>query len=341
MDYHPCLTLPRMNIKRLILILLALPVAFIGDSCNSKKKKFNMISVKMGRQSVIEEYPKVPHDEILREIAGNRLYAELKERYVRSITDLKEATSADGVKLIVVIMTPEVGKSITVANTYGIPYIQVVCANLQLDCIDLSPALTDQEATAITQVPFDGHWSKAGAVFIADQLMPVINANTNYRSSKTFADAERPKVFGDLVPGDDEVLDGDKNMPYRLKVNDQGLRMGYNLTFPKKKQRILFLGDSQIFSPFLDNEYIATSILQTRFPDKEIINAGYISYTMDDFASLYQERARYAEPDVVVVCTNGGDILDFFFSHRNRFSRSEKSYRPSALEKKFYEQLYN
>ena len=103
---------------------------------------------------------------------------------------------------------------------------------------------------------------------------------------------------------------------------------------------MLFLGGTQLYSPFLDNNFIATILLQKKFPDKEIVNAGNTAYTLDDFLSLYREKARFTEPDVVFVCTNGDDILNFFFSQRNRFSRSQQKFDPSEVEQQFYEQTY-
>ena len=129
------------------------------------------------------------------------------------------------------------------------------------------------------------------------------------KSSKLFKNEKKPETFGDLPPNQDEMVDGFKDEPYHLKVNGQGLRMNHNLTFPKKKQTILILGDGNIFCPYLNNELIPTDILQKRHPDKEIINAGVNHYTMDDYESLYREKARFTEADLVLVCTNGGDII--------------------------------
>jgi hypothetical protein len=53
--------------------------------------------------------------------------------------------------------------------------------------------------------------------------------------------------------------------------------------------------------------------------------------------TLFEERAKFTEPDVVMLQTSGTDILDMFFSHRNRFSRNAKTYQPSSVEKAYYE----
>ena len=129
-------------------------------------------------------------------------------------------------------------------------------------------------------------------------------------------------------------------MPYRVVANAQGLRMNEDVKFPKSKQHILFLGGSQIYSPFLDNDFIATSLLQKKFPNTVIMNAGMISGCTDDFLSLWNEKAKYSEPDVVIVQTNGTDITDLFFTNRNHLARSHKPYHPTEVEEKYFRERY-
>jgi hypothetical protein len=102
----------------------------------------------------------------------------------------------------------------------------------------------------------------------------------------------------------------------------------------------LFIGDSQIYSPFLDNGQIATTLLQQQNADKEIINAGVIGYTLDDCVGLVAQKAKYAEPDIIVLVTNPNDIGDFYFTQRNRMGRSKKAYAPTATELSLYKQLF-
>jgi hypothetical protein len=61
-----------------------------------------------------------------------------------------------------------------------------------------------------------------------------------------------------------------------------------------------------------------------------------VGYSLDDQISLFNERAKFMEPDIVIVQTNGGDVLDQYFSHRNKYSRVDKAYEPSETEKEFY-----
>jgi len=319
-------------------MVLALPAVLCGGSCNHKKQNLNGMANRIARSSLADEYPRIPGDELLREVNGNSLYSELKDRYTQNLSALKNEVERDQAKLIIVIMTPEIGKFTTAANTYGIPYIAQSCSALGIDCVDFTPDIAEWLEADEKNAPVEGNWTKTGTAFMAGQLGSVLAKYDDYHNPKIFPSDKKPETFGDLATKEDDVLDGEKNIPYRLTVNAQGLRMGHLVTFPKRKQTVLFMGDCNIFNPYVDNEYIITEHLQARYPEKEIINAGHLKYTMEDHYSLYIEKARYVEPDIVVVCTNGSDILKNYFSQRNRYSRSGKSYKPSPLEKKFYEQ---
>lgn len=334
------------HLKKIPIVVAFAGLALAGCGGEGTRSNINSMANNIGRKSMIEKYPKVPNEELIREPAGNRLYSELQNRYMQQLVALKAETEKDGAKMIVVIMSPEVGKFATNANIYGVPFITQACNNQGIDCIDITPDIS--EWTAVndpSRIPIGSNWSKDGASFVADMFGSVVTKYEDYRTTHTYPADQRPATFGDaknLNEEDDEGTSAGrgnaegKKSPYRFTVNEQGLRMSHELKFPKTRQRVLFLGDSRIFNPFLDDPYIITERLQKKFPDKEMVNAGNLSYTMDDYLSLYREKARYCEPDIVIVCTNGGDILDEYFSHRNRFSRTGKCYRPTELEKQFY-----
>ncbi len=287
-------------------------------------------------------YKEVPDERILENGSGNNpVYNELKKRYKEQMAKLKQEVEATGAKFVVTIITPEVGSSITNLTRYGHPFIKSACNELGIETYDLSSAIAAQNPYVITQIPRDGHWSKKGAEFLAGHLEPIIKKYEGHRCTVTYKDSERPETFGDLAPSTEEILDGGKDMPYKVVANAQGLRMDHDLKFPKAKQHVLFLGGSQIYSPFLDNEFIATTLLAKRFPNIEFLNAGMISGCTDDFLSLWEEKAKYSEPDVVIVQTNGTDITDLFFTNRNHLARTQKPYYPSPVEEKYFNATYH
>ena len=337
--------------KRYFIIasMLLLSPTFNGCKNNTPKESASAVAADNAKEDNLKkldqlniEYPKIPDDKILENNNPNTpIYTELKGRYKDYMTKLKQSIEATGAKLVVIIITPEAGKVSTNSNVYGIPFIKSTCSQLGVECIDMTPAIATQDLKVITQTPRDGHWSKKGAIFLANQLSPIIKKYSDAKSTVTYKDSDRPETFGDLPPNDDEVLDGGKDLPYHLKANAQGCRMDHDIKFPKTKQHVLFLGGSQIYSPFLDNEFISTSLLAKQFPNTEIINTGMIASSLDDYLTLFDEKAKYSEPDLVIVQTNGGDITDMFFSNRNHLSRTHTPHYPSPVEAKYYKDTYN
>lgn len=329
--------------------LLAFIILSIVVSCNDGENKNTIITDPVisetkneQREQYLSQYPLVPEtpDILNAGDTGIAVYNSCVVRYEQSLAALKKQSDELGAKLIVTILSPEVGDAITISGRKGIPLISDISKKMGLDVYDCMNPLVAYAGQKITQMPLDGHWSITGSKIVADLYQPIISKYTTHRSVKTYTEAERASVFGDLEPNQDVALDGGKNLPYQLITNKQGFRMNTDLVFPKAKQRILLLGDSQLYSPFLDNGQIFTTLLQQRFPDAEIINAGVIGYTIDDQVSLLSERAKYAEPDLIILVTNPNDIGDFYFSQRNKMSRVKKAYEPSSTELSLYQQLY-
>lgn len=291
------------------------------------------------REELNKEYFKVPDENLLDNGASTPLVLELKQRYKSDLKKLKEQVESSGAKFVLVILSPESGKEVASVR-YGVPFIREVSNELGIELVDFTPLMAKKTAKEITQWPRDGHWSKAGTVYIADVLEPIIKKYYSNTSSVTYKDSERSETFGDFAPSSDEILDGGKDMPYHVKANAQGVRMDQDITFPKKKKHILLIGDSGFFCPFLNNEFTIAGVLQQRFPDALFMNTATIGYTMEDHVTLWNEKAKYAEPDIVLVQTNGGDIIDYFFTHRNILSRSHKPFYPTPNEEEWYRKTY-
>lgn len=329
--------------KELSTIIICSIISAITPSCQQAKSNVGESDVTPTAQlkELREKYPQVPESAaILNDEKGAALYAELKQRYAANIEALSKEASNMGAKLVTVILTPEVGESVTASTREGVPYIKEVCGKNGIEVFDLGEKLSSFKPQEITQMPLDGHWSKRGAQIIADELAPILSKYGSAKSTVTYQDGQRPETLGDLEAGKNQVLDGGKDLPYNLITNKQGFRMDYDLSFPKTKQRILFVGDSQIYSPFLDNKDIASNLLQQKFGDKEIINAGVIGYSVDDYVSLLKEKAKFAEPDVIVLFTNPNDIIDMYFTQRNRLGRNHNGVAPTKTEVDFYNAVF-
>lgn len=280
-------------------------------------------------------YPDVPRDEIV----GNapvqtELVTELQARYRQQLESLRAQVADAGARLVLVHLTPE-GES--PAQKALEPFISGTADELGIEYVNLSSRLNGRDPNVITQMPRDGHWSAAGASLVAGWFGEILVRHADIRPGAARFDRTRPSRFGDLTANQDTILDGGKNLPYRLQTNRQGLRLDHDLAFPKSRPRILILGDSQIYCPFLDNPATIPSQLQALHPEVEVVSAANLGYGVDDLDGLFRERARFMEPDLVIVQTGGGDILDTFFSHRNLFSRTLGAFEPTPVELRFLE----
>ncbi len=312
------------------------------SACGGGESQQQSAAATQAKEALQIQYPEIPRDEIVNDSdsLSTKVFTELQEKYKANLTKLNEAVKANGATLLVVFVTPEVGNSLTKINRVGKGIIADDCHALHIPFYDITTKMAAMpNPVVLTQMPKDGHWSKAGAKYVADELAPIIKQYDSVKSTATFQ--QKPETWGDLQPNADELTDGGKGLPYRMKSNAQGLRMDYDLAPNKIKQRILLLGDSEIYFPFLDNQFTGTALLQGMFPEKEILNAANWGYSVDDYLSLYNEKAKYTEADVVIVAANGNDILDMFFSHRNRFTRGKEAIKPSALEGQYYKTKFH
>lgn len=91
--------------------------------------------------------------------------------------------------------------------------------------------------------------------------------------------------------------------------------------FPKQRQRVLLLGDSFTFGLNTHDVDTWATFLAERLPRHEIVNAGVPGYTIVQEAALFAERAKYVEPEVVVLQVLFNDLYGFFFFERFFFAR--------------------
>ena len=322
------------------LILASVFGTMLLISCSKSENENENLS-SSNSNSLSEKYSNVPKDELVESNTNAQLvYNELSSRYKTSLLGLKQAVESNGAKFSLVFLTPECGNSETFTQRKGKAVIETIVQENGIDYADLTINLSKQDPLVVTQMPKDGHLSKIGAQQIATELLELVKRFKGYSAPVSDQLNSKPSMFGDLESNQDEVLDGGKDLPYRCITNKQGLRHRGDIAFPKKKQRILLLGDSVFFCPFLDNENGISEQLQAMYPDAEIINASNWGYSVDDYLSLYNEKAKFLEADLVVVQTSGNDVTDLYFSNRLKLSRQKNTVKPDAAELNLYNELY-
>lgn len=289
-----------------------------------------------------DEYRNVPDpDDFYKSRIGLRLVDTLESRFTKDFIAFKNEVEASHAKFYVCYITPEVGFSLTKCESEEKPFIKDLCEKQHVPFVDFTDVIANKQG--ITFMPIDGHFNKSGAMLVANKISGLIDDDKDYRSDITYPASSIPALLGDEDPGIDKIVEDKQGLPYKLVTNKQGLRMDGLVEFPKKKQHILLVGDSEIYGAGVDNPETITGILQKRHPDKTIINAAKWAYTIDDELSQWKERTKYPEPDIVILQLNGVNITNLYFSQKIRFHRLgiRKIFSPSPLEKKFYDLRFN
>lgn len=203
--------------------------------------------------------------------------------------------------------------------------------------LDTTGLLTKYPEEYWSLLPENDHLSRFGNQILADYLANFLK-NNDHRSDFHFV--VQPVQLGDLTPGNSALASEEGELVYRVNANKQGFRNNFDLEFPKQKQRILFLGDSFTYGPYVSNYGTFPEILNQKFSgEKEFINAGIAGYTITDEVGLFLERAKYAEPDITILQVLDNDLYGLFYFKKNQFDRQHKKYEPTGLETYFLNKI--
>src|SRR6202521_5057634 len=124
-----------------------------------------------------------------------------------------------------------------------------------------------------------------------------------------------PDGFGDLVAGQDGHWATWFPRPYHVQTNSVGLR---HTEEPSDTAfRILAVGDSQTFGPFLANDdtwpawtegYLR---LRQRSDERtQVFNAGIVGYTITDELGYLRDKAIAFKPRLVILAVCENDLYD-------------------------------
>lgn len=185
--------------------------------------------------------------------------------------------------------------------------------------------------------PLNGHLSRFGNLQIAEEFSKRLKEQKIAENLKRYQDC--PLLLGDHAPGVNEIMEPQAGLVYRHAVNAQGLRVNHDLVFPKPKQRILCVGDSFTYGPYLPTEFTYPGFLQQALTEFETVNAGVTGYHIGDELAYFQERGKFVEADLVILQVLDNDIPGQFFFYQNLFSRSKGKFYPSAEELDFFRRI--
>lgn len=264
---------------------------------------------------------------------GVELLAEFKSRYEAGFSQLVDE-SRDVQAMLVIVYIPsgdyQENDGIVAKNRQ---FFAGLAQEYDIGFVDMTGVFEGVPPEDVTLLPENPHLSRYGNRLVAGRIGAYINEGFGaYRSGWV---GDRPPLLGDLNPGENRIWEIDPKMPYKVRVNRQGLRGDEDAMFPKDKQRILLLGDSFTFSPYLDNHDSITGLLNKKYPGKEFFNAGVVGYTISDELSLFQDRAKHIEADIVILQVTDNDLHDLFYFKRNWFGRQRLRHEPSGAEAAF------
>jgi hypothetical protein len=307
------------------------------NAVNSLIKKLNRNYLK---QDIVDRLP--PHliDEKIHQALyseiGEKILSKLMKEYEKHFNRLiLEAKKIKSKIVILYIPTAEdrQSKRLRICRSF---FYKLADAK-SVDFIDLTNSFYRYPYHWVTLFPENHHLSRFGNILVASALSKYIENYGSYQSRYQFD--RRSVLLGDLPKSLKEHRAKGTSLEYMLFTNKQGLRMNYDLSFPKKKQRVLILGDSFTYGPYLPNQQTFSGILESRYRDKEIINAGVDGYTIADELDLFVENARYTEPDITVLQVTDNDIYGMIFFKKQLFNRKKKNYLPSVEESEFLKSI--
>ncbi|MBN2301291.1 MAG: hypothetical protein JXN60_02115 [Lentisphaerae bacterium] len=261
---------------------------------------------------------------------GHAVLTKFQKEYEQQFAALVQEANAIRTKLLVLYIpsSPNVHDP---AMAICRKFYQELAIRYQVDYLDLTEDWYDYPIEWSTLLPENSHLSRFGNRRIVEKLSAYLDQYSAYRSPIKFD--QRPSVLGDLNPNMNAIYTVKPEMVYRVISNKQGFRMEHDLTFPKEQQRILVLGDSFTFGPYLPNWHCYPNLLDKQYADKEVINAGIAGYTITDEASLFMGRAKYVEPDITILQVLDNDLLGLFYFMRNQFDRKQPgTFHPSQEE---------
>lgn len=269
---------------------------------------------------------------------GAALLKEFRAEYEKHFALLASTAEQAETKLVVLYLPSRIlsdPEDVSAAACRG--FYSDLCKKYGVDFLDFTACLNRHPEDRVTLSPQNAHLSRFGNQLVAGALAVSLDRFKDCRSSKVYRG--KPGVCGRYEPGDDYVASEDTALPYRVVVNRQGFRMQRDLDIPKTRRRVLILGDSFTYGPYLHNHDTYPALLQAVRPDLEIVNAGAAGFSIPDEASMFVERAQYIAPDITVLQVLDNDVDDFFYFVRNQFDRKCRTHRPTTLEQAFLDRV--
>lgn len=288
-------------------------------------------------ETLIPEYVRKRLHRALYAPENRELLLQFHAEYAAAFARLVDAVQSAKTRLLVIYLPSDNYETGTLYRRDSCrEFYRTLTATHGVEFLDLTDVFLKYPVTQVTLLPENGHLSRFGNQLVVEHLRPYLDVHPEVRPGVAQKD---PGRLGDLTPDQREVCLISPDMPYRVISNRQGLRMDYELAFPKEKQRVLVLGDSYTYGPYLDNHDCYPNLLDREYQDREIINAGVAGYTIHDEVGLFCGRAVQCEPDITILQVLDNDLYDLFYFQKNEYARDRRRYAPTPAEVRFIERV--
>ncbi|WP_459554998.1 alginate O-acetyltransferase AlgX-related protein [Lacunimicrobium album] len=267
---------------------------------------------------------------VMDEPQSDAMWVELIESYRQEMAKLKQSLNANHSDLVLMYVP---------AGEYLKPNHRIektremferLIKDEQIPVWDLLPDFSEHATTETTYEPVDGHYRPLGHELVANFVEKQL-AGMDVKQ-QAVAHKTRSKILGDLDPFMHERSEHRPDIAvYELKVNGQGLRLDYELEFPKKKPRIAFYGDSMTIGYYVDNDQTWGALLNQKVPQYEFIITGKSGCTLPDFVYSFDHHGKFLEADLIVLTYNDSDLMDMLDPFRRVMSLDPKGRRGEKL----------
>lgn len=136
------------------------------------------------------------------------------------------------------------------------------------------------------------------------------------------------KGYGDLLPSKNFIASENNKLPYQVVTNSYGLRNEKETSLKKSKLRILAVGDSFTFGPYVNNFQTYPSqlerVLNRDGLNAEVLDAGISGYTLEDEIAYIKEKGIKLDPDLIIIGVFQNDVSDYDPSQRSVFARESQ-----------------
>lgn len=279
-------------------------------------------------RGVVEELDLPPAESIYEALygpTGRELLQRFQERYEGDFLRLARLVEGADARLVVLyVPSARTGEVADRVHASDRTFYGRLAASQGAPFVDATSWLRSAPRHQSYLLPENTHLSRLGNQLLAENLAEILRQPdlAEHRSRVRFE--RRPRRLGDLPPGQKRLWHDD-SLPFLLTTNHQGLRMARDLVFPKVRPRVLLLGDSFTFGINLPEPHTYPALLQSMLSKAEVVNAGVVGYTISDQMELFEDRARYTEPDIVVLQTLYNDLYGYLSFERSLFARDRRT----------------